>query len=834
MLNNKEKYEKELKEKEEELAKYSQTLSEKAMEIEAKKKKVEENTDQKYEILNEQSTQKANFENLEKQENHLKNQIQDTISDLDGSRSNKEDLAKEFYEVEKQKNDLSNELEQMKHKKEESSVKLKEFDDKINQVQSEYRMKETRFKFLVETEKEKEGYHKSVKNLMNAIEKDNYLGKGVHGIVANLISVEEKYQTAMEMTLGASLQNIVTDTEEEAKKLVNYLKEHNMGRASFLPISSVKGQKLSTIIASGIKGYIGIASDLVEYDKKYEGIIQNLLGRTVLVEDMDSAIALAKKNKYAFKIVTISGDIINPHGMISGGSVAQKTVSILGRENEIKKLEKELKDLNEQMKQLETEKETYENSIKDILLIFDEKQKKLQEAEILYATEKQKMDTLEQEILKFDSKLAKLREDLENTKQEKQENLAKQEQFSSQVNTIEQENKELNEVINQFVEVNQENQKYIDDLNFNITNLKISVSSFDEGEASLNEIMERINQEIENNTQAISNKKESMEKVLIENEQLETKIQELNQKIIDLDKEVEKSSEKVESLKQERVTKNEKLKKLEEEIEDQNKKVEEIKNQISKLEIKKSKLDFEQNEIVNKMWEEYELTPNNIGDVPKIENPTEVQKQVNRLRSEIRDLGSVDIDSIKRYQEVKERYDFLSEQRLDLEDSMAKLRKVIEEMTETMKKQFTEQFKIINQNFGEVFQELFGGGKAELILADEENILESGIEIEVQPPGKKLQNMTLLSGGERAFTAIALLFAILKINPAPFCVLDEIEAALDDVNVYRFAEYLKKFCADTQFLVITHRKGTMEVANTVYGITMEEKGISKLLSMKLN
>ncbi len=695
-------------------------------------------------------------------------------------------------------------------------------------------MKETRFKFLVETEKEKEGYHKSVKNLMNAIEKDNYLGKGVHGIVANLISVEEKYQTAMEMTLGASLQNIVTDTEEEAKKLVNYLKEHNMGRASFLPISSVKGQKLSTIIASGIKGYIGIASDLVEYDKKYEGIIQNLLGRTVLVEDMDSAIALAKKNKYAFKIVTISGDIINPHGMISGGSVAQKTVSILGRENEIKKLEKELKDLNEQMKQLETEKETYENSIKDILLIFDEKQKKLQEAEILYATEKQKMDTLEQEILKFDSKLAKLREDLENTKQEKQENLAKQEQFSSQVNTIEQENKELNEVINQFVEVNQENQKYIDDLNFNITNLKISVSSFDEGEASLNEIMERINQEIENNTQAISNKKESMEKVLVENEQLEMKIQELNQKIIDLDKEVEKSSEKVESLKQERVTKNEKLKKLEEEIEDQNKKVEEIKNQISKLEIKKSKLDFEQNEIVNKMWEEYELTPNNIGDVPKIENPTEVQKQVNMLRSEIRDLGSVDIDSIKRYQEVKERYDFLSEQRLDLEDSMAKLRKVIEEMTETMKKQFTEQFKIINQNFGEVFQELFGGGKAELILADEENILESGIEIEVQPPGKKLQNMTLLSGGERAFTAIALLFAILKINPAPFCVLDEIEAALDDVNVYRFAEYLKKFCADTQFLVITHRKGTMEVANTVYGITMEEKGFSKLLSMKLN
>ena len=233
------------------------------------------------------------------------------------------------------------------------------------------------------------------------------------------------------------------------------------------------------------------------------------------------------------------------------------------------------------------------------------------------------------------------------------------------------------------------------------------------------------------------------------------------------------------------------------------------------------------------MWEEYELTPNNTGDIKKSEKPHEVQKQVNTIRGQIRELGSVNIDSIAEYKEMKERYDFMSEQRLDLEESSNKLKKVISEMTDTMKKQFAEQFKIINKNFGEVFAELFGGGKAELILADEENILECGIEIEVQPPGKKLQNMMLLSGGERAFTAIALLFAILKINPAPFCVLDEIEAALDDVNVYRFAEYLKKFSKDSQFLVITHRKGTMEAADTVYGITMEEKGISKLLSMKL-
>ena len=282
-----------------------------------------------------------------------------------------------------------------------------------------------------------------------------------------------------------------------------------------------------------------------------------------------------------------------------------------------------------------------------------------------------------------------------------------------------------------------------------------------------------------------------------------------------------------------RISKNEKLTTIEKEIEDQTSKIEDIKNHISKLDLKKSKIELELNQVINKMWEEYELTPNTTGDIEKVDNPTEIQKQVNSIRSEIRNLGSINVDSIKEYQEMKERYDFMSEQRLDLEDSSNKLKKVINEMTETMKKQFAEQFKIINKNFGEVFTELFGGGKAELILADEENILECGIEIAVQPPGKKLQNMMLLSGGEKAFTAIALLFAILRMNPAPFCVLDEIEAALDDVNVYRFAEYLKKFSKETQFLVITHRKGTMEAADTVYGITMEEKGISKLLSMKL-
>ena len=347
-------------------------------------------------------------------------------------------------------------------------------------------------------------------------------------------------------------------------------------------------------------------------------------------------------------------------------------------------------------------------------------------------------------------------------------------------------------------------------------------------------MIDRINLDIENTKTVINNKTEQRKKITEENKNLEESIKNLEEEIEKLKEDSSNSGSKIEELKKDRVAKNEKLNETEEQVLEQMKKIEDLKNQVVKCDIKKSKLETERDQIINKMWEEYELTPSQAVDFKKPTNVQEVQRKVNNLRNDIKELGSINIDSIEEYKKLKERYDFMSEQRLDLENTMAKLRKVIVDLTEVMRKQFDEKFKIINKNFAEVFSELFGGGKAELKLTDENDILESGIEIEVQPPGKKLQNMSLLSGGERAFTAIALLFAILKINPAPFCVLDEIEAALDDVNVYRFAEYLKKFAKDTQFLVITHRKGTMEVADTVYGITMEENGISKLLSMKLS
>ena len=830
---NKAKFENELKEKQEELEKITKKLSAKDLEIQGYKAKVEENVDKKYELQSEINTQDINFENFEKRQKQIRNEIDLNISELDGTRLKKEDIAKSFYEIENKRNKVLKGLEEINKKKEEADKKIKTYDMNINNYQNEMRIKESKLKFLIETEKEKEGYIKSVKSLLKDCESIKELGKGMHGVLANVIEVPEEYQTAIEMCLGASLQNIVTDTEEDAKKLVEHLRKNNLGRASFLPITSVRGKKIDKIKGHE-KGVIGIASDLIKYSKKYEQIILNLLGRTVIVDNMETAIKVAKQNGYSFRIITIEGDVINPSGAITGGSVAKKTVNILGRGKEIEKLEKEIVKLKEKIATIEKEKQEYEASIEDILENASSLEKELQEIDITYATEKQKLISIEENITKIEVRLNKLKEEQSSIENEKKDSIDKKVQIQQQIKELTEETEKLTNIINEFTDLNKDNQKYVDDLNFDITNLKISVSSFDESEASIEEIQERINIEIENNKKSIENKQNQIEQIKQDNFNLETSIKEIEEKINNIKEEVKNSGSKIEELKQKRIERNEKLAKQEDEITDRFKTIEDLKAQIVKIDVKKTKLEDDINDIINKMWEEYEITPNTIKEeYKKLDNIALTQKKVNALRKDLRELGSVNIDSIEEYKTMKERYDFMCEQRVDLEDTMAKLRKIISDMTNTMKEQFKSQFEIINKNFSEVFKELFGGGNASLKLEDEENILECGIDINVQPPGKKLQNMMLLSGGEKAFTAIALLFAILKINPAPFCVLDEIEAALDDVNVYRFAEYLKKFSKDTQFLVITHRKGTMEAADTVYGVTMEENGISKLLSMKL-
>lgn len=832
LKQNKEKFEKELNEKETELKNITEKLSTKELEIEKIKKRVEANIDAKYEIQSEISMQKANLDNIEKRQSQIKQEISNNILELDRTKMKKEDIAKGFYEIEANRNKVLQSIEKINSKKEEIDRKTKEYDLKIANMTNEMRMKKSRHDFLVETEKEKEGYIKSVKDLLLDCEKDPELEKGMHGVLANIISVPQEYAVAIEMCLGASIQNIVTETEQDAKKLVEHLRKNKLGRASFLPISSVKGRKIENIKGNK-QGIVGVASDLVIYGKKYEQIILNLLGRTVVVDNMQNAINIAKENGHSFRIVTLEGDIINPSGAITGGSVAKKTVNILGRSKEIEELKKEIKQLNEKIEKLEKEKaeflETSESTVEEIEIL----EKQLQETEITYATEKQRILSIDENIEKIQKRIDNLKQEnikSENNKKDIEENKLQNE---NKIKKITEENEKDQKEIDEFSNSNKDGQEYIDNLNLDITNLKISVSSFSESEVSLQEITEMIKNDIEANNKTLEIKKEKIEKAKIENSELEQQIEKINQDIEKIKEKVANSGGTIEKLKKDRIEKNEKLTKKEQEQTDEFKIIEDLKAQLVKIEVKKTKIEEDITDIINKMWEEYELTPNNVGDYKKPENIALTQRKVNNLRTDIKELGSVNIDSIEEYKNLKERYDFMCEQRVDLEESMEKLRKVIQDMLNIMKQQFKEKFEIINKNFGQVFKELFGGGAAEVTLTDENNILECGIEITVQPPGKKLQSMTLLSGGEKAFTAIALLFAILKINPSPFCVLDEIEAALDDVNVYRYAEYLKKFSKDTQFLIITHRKGTMEVADTVYGVTMEEKGISKLLSMKL-
>ena len=429
---------------------------------------------------------------------------------------------------------------------------------------------------------------------------------------------------------------------------------------------------------------------------------------------------------------------------------------------------------------------------------------------------------------------------LKKLKDEKQEILNSKEECRKIINEnnvkileLEKQNNALKEQIMSVSNLNKDTQEKMDDLNFEITNLKISVNSFKESESSIDEMASMIKEEIETQNKLKENKIFQINKMTSEQEQFKKDIENSNLQIEQIKEKVAKSDKDVVKMKEERTLKSEKLSLKEKEEMEEFKQIEELKAQVVKIDVRKTKVEDDLTNAISSLWDEYELTPNTADGFEKPANIAITVRRVNNLKQDIKELGPVNVDSIEEYKTQKQRYDFMCEQRLDLETAMAKLRDMISEITETMKERFKEKMKIINLNFEETFKELFGGGEARIKLEDENNILECGINIEVQPPGKKLQNMQLLSGGERAFTAIALLFAILKMNPAPFCVLDEIEAALDDVNVNRYAQFLKKFASETQFLIITHRKGTMEVADTVYGITMEEKGISKLLSMKL-
>ncbi len=831
LSKDKEKFQNELNEKEAEYAKLSETLTAEQKKIEELKNTIMQNIDLKFEKMQVLSDLNAGLESSRSRMKQIEEEIRDNIHELDKEKMVKEDEMQAFNSVSSEVNKLTKHLDELAKMKAECTDKITKFETEIKQISEELHIKESKFKFLVETENEFEGYNKAVKEVLQKCQKDKAFGMNICGALASLITVPSEYETAIEMVLGASLQNVVTETEEDAKRAINYLKENNLGRASFLPISSVKGSKLNENFKN-LSGVYGVASDLISYDSKYDGVVQNLLGKTVIVSNMDVAVEVAKKYKYGFRIATLDGDVVNSSGQMTGGSVFKKTTSILSRSREIAELETIVGDLKKKLSSKQNELKEYEASVETALAEFDEVGIKLQQVNIEFATQAQKMKEIENNIERYQKKVALLNGEKEKLDETLKTSVTNTDEISDLIHKYDTDNEEMQKVVDEFTVKNQEQQDIMNELNSDIIDLRISVSSFDESAVSIDEMIQMLTTEIQNLETSTKDKTAERERILEENKTLEEKVKELENAVANVDTITKELEEKVLELKSQREEKNRSLTGIEESIENEFKTLDILRDQNNKLDVKKQKIELDIETIQNKMWEEYETTPNTAQNYAEVTSGT--AKEVEGLKSEMRELGPINIASIEEYKALKDRYDFLDAQKADLEESESSLTKIIDDMVNLMKIQFAEQFELINQNFNEVFKELFGGGTANLRISDETNILESGIEIDAQPPGKKLQSMMLLSGGERALTAIALLFAILKLNPSPFCILDEIEAALDDVNVYRYADYLKKFAENTQFLVITHRKGTQEVANTLYGVTMQEHGVSKLLSLKLD
>lgn len=690
----------------------------------------------------------------------------------------------------------------------------------------------TRLNLLKDMEKSFDNYSKSVKAVMNEHKRGSLSSLKLYGTVAGLLSVEEKYSTAIEVTLGAATQNIVTETENDAKLAIEYLKRTKQGRATFLPVSSAKGGFLNQSGLDSLKGYIGIASNLVSYDKKFEKIVTGLLGRTLVVDNIDNAILIAKKYSYGFKIVTLQGDVLSPGGSMSGGS--RKNLSgIFSRANEIIELEKNIKAL-----ELKTE-----NNRENLSALLKNKNEESENVNTLSV----KLSENNSVLIKTESDLSHLKAFLDSVTEGKNALLSELTQIDAQISDMSNQIKvyegsvdTLNSKISAMekdVEIKRES------LGSQTSKRFVLTESIDAKKSELNEILKDI--EVHNQKILMTNSRK--QEIFLNISQKNKNIEELNDVNDDLNDDIEFKNEQIEGINEElknisETIKNSEIKRKEAQDsiksqQEENKKLREnqllVQQQMSKFTNKKEKTESDLEYIINKLWEDYELTTSSAADL-KTDLPSDAQKQVSSIKDEIKSLGNINIDAIEEYNQVGERYEFLKTQRDDLVDAKANLEQVISDMVLIMKQQFSEKFNVINKYFGETFSELFGGGKAELLLTDPNDILQSGVDINVQPPGKAVKTILQLSGGEQAFVSIALLFAILKVRPSPFCVLDEIEAALDDVNVFRFADYLKKFCKNSQFIVVTHRRGTMEAANTLYGVTMQEQGVSRLLSLNID
>ncbi len=838
MLDNKVRFEQELEEKELELKEITENMTAKELEIEEIKRYIEslkdKLTEYKVETSSLDSTMEANKRRID---TIIKDNTSD-ISSADSIRIQEAEERETFSKIKKDKIELEDVIKNLNEAKERIEINITGFNEKDAEFKQKILEKKSKINYLINLENENEGYIKSVKGIIEKAKNEGTYGNSIYGTLASLITTDDKYEKAIEIALGGYVQNIVVETDKEAKEAIAYLKQNSLGRATFLPIKSVKSTKPEKVSIKD-DGYIGLAIDLVKYDSKFSSVVGLALNRTLIVDNIDNGVKISKKISSGMKVVTLDGDVVMSTGSMTGGATLGKKTSLLGRNSKIelakedlKTLEKEYNDFNESIK---NDRDSYQNILNEI----SSKNTELQEVNITYSVTEEKLNN----ILKQADRVANMRKNKEEEKnmlfKQNEEIIAKKLSIAEASAMIDNDIEVKENEVAEYARFNKEKEDKVNFLNEDIVNLRISLSSFDESNVAIDEMVDKIKEDISNLQLAIEKKKQSILECQsdINNSEVNNQNDILNiEKMTDELTVVKEYNETLKITKKENMERQEELEKL---YIDKLQGLEKIKEQRAKVENKKVKFDVEIDALKNKMWDDYELTISSAKEFEKTSSldkelsKTKIDNMISKVKKEIKDLGEVSVSSIEEYKEQSERAIFISSQKADLEETKQKLENLIDNTTSIMKTQFAKQFKVIRENFSKVFVELFDGGKADLKLTDESNILESGIEIEVQPPGKKLQNMMLLSGGERALTAIALLFSILKIKTPPFCILDEIEAALDDINVSRFAKYIKKYSKQTQFIVITHRKGTMEVASSVYGVTMQEYGVSKLVSMKL-
>lgn len=718
-------------------------------------------------------------------------------------------------------------------KRESKYKKFQALEHTEKQLRDQIHQRNLRIQLLKDLESNMEGFTGGVKYILNQASKGAL--SGVCGAFSNLISTDAKYTLAIEIALGGAMQNIVVEEEETAKKAMRMLKDAKAGRVTFLPITSVKGHELNFSFLEQQDGFIGNAARLVHADTCYTGIVNQLLGRVCIVEDLDAGTRIAKANGYKFRIVTLDGQVINAGGSYTGGSTA-RSAGVLGRHAEIDQLQKqtqelqsrldgmgpeqtklgeELSSLEASLSGIEGEQRTAQEEIVRLGYAQKQLQQELERVEENRALAAQELQQLTQRISQLENGSQQAEQAMDDSQQQLQELTAQSEEINSRFENLQIGIDTNSQLLSQLRLSELECKNLLNNLQEEIDRLKERLQSADTRR-------ERVNSEIH-----------TLQK---ENQSIEVKIQNIQKESVALKETIDSHNQWIVKLSDERTQ----LEKNTTEMRSREKQIsserEGISRELVRLQEHLNGIQLQYDSIISKLWDEYELTRTQAAEQAiSLENPIVAQNRLNELKNRIRSLGSVNLEAVEEYEEVRTRYEFLKEQIKDVENSRDMLRGMINELTEEMRTQFLDHFHQISKEFSRIFTELFGGGRGELKLNNEnEDVLETGIDIHVQPPGKVIKSLSLLSGGEQSFVAIAIYFAILYVKPAPFVLLDEIEAALDDVNVSRFAAYLRRLTNHTQFIAITHRRGTMEEADVLYGVTMQEEGVSKLLELKMN